>query len=208
MPQWRDLRRRGPRAAGESRTPKGAFAGRVPDPFWRQRRSHPSPVSMEKIAESPGCFTSLSDTTYGGAGRVGLLWSPWDSPPLFRTEVLFNVPATFRRGRRRRPESHRDLRINSAGQGLSCYACVGPARSRTGIGASSLPRSPAELRVRGRGRIRTCDRLSPPPLKGGAAGPLATPPGGGPGGFERRRAWEKAASRPGLADRPPLRGPR
>ena len=53
---------------------------------------------MEKIAESPGCLTSLSDTTYGGAGLVGLLWATLDSPGILQEEGRNEPSATVRIG--------------------------------------------------------------------------------------------------------------
>jgi len=39
-------------------------------------------MSTEKIRGEPRLLTSLSDTTHGGADRVGLLWAALDSPVL------------------------------------------------------------------------------------------------------------------------------
>ena len=70
-----------------------------------------------------------------------------------------------RRSRRRSAGARNRTGISALtvrGRILPATPACGPARSRTGIRASSVPRSQPELRVRGRGRIRTCDRLAPP----------------------------------------------
>ena len=128
-------------------------SGRLP-----QRRN----VHRENPRRAPAAYIPLGHHARWCRSRRAVVGSVRLTGPSPEPRFSSMLRRHFSRRGRRRAELHRDLRFNRAGQGLSCYACDGPARSRTGIRATSLPRSPAELRVRGRGRIRTCDRLAPP----------------------------------------------
>ena len=111
-PQWRDWRSGGPQAAGESRTPKGAFTGRVPDPFWRQRQAPATPeYPPRNPRRAPAAYIPLGHHARWCRSRRAVVGSVRltgpSRGPRFSSMLRRH---SFRRGRRR-AELHRDLRF-------------------------------------------------------------------------------------------------
>ena len=70
---------------GESNSQRRVYWTRARPILASAAGSRNAGISIEKIRGEPRLLTSLSDTTHGGADRVGLLWAALDSPVLLES---------------------------------------------------------------------------------------------------------------------------